>query len=353
MSDERTIPWQSLLAPLEIEVTDGRIRAPEDADWPRNAMRAADEGDDRTAPLDGFGIIQVEGDDATDFLQNQLTNDVRAVGPEQAQLQAWLSPKGRALTTFWLLAHGDGYWLVMPRERIPATLKRLTMFVLRSRVTLTDRSEELAILATAGPGAAGRITDWLGHAPRTPWASVGEDERAALALPDPAGFVAIAPVAEAAAAWSALSAEAAPVLEHHWYLGPVRAGLPIVTEATSEAFVPQMLNWERIGGVSFKKGCYPGQEVVARMHYLGKPKRRTGHYRVEGACPAPGTDLRRNDKEASAGQVVNSAPLPDGGSEVLAVVMTDILEGVASVTTPEGHALIPLELPYTLDDAED
>ncbi len=354
MSDETMFPWQSLLAPLAIEVTEaGRLRAPETADWPRDARCAADEGADHTAPLDGFGVIQATGEDATEFLQNQLTNDVRAVDAEHAQLQAWLNPKGRTLTTFWLLAHGDGYWLIMPRERIPATLKRLTMFVLHSQVTLTDRSDELAVLATAGPGAARRLAGWLGTAaPGAPWGSHVDGDRAVLALPEPAGFVAIAPEAELAAAWHALAAEATPALETHWYLGPVRAGLPIVTEATSEAFVPQMLNWERIDGVSFKKGCYPGQEVVARMHYRGTPKRRTARYRVAGACPVPGSELHRDDKEAAAGQVVNSAPLPDGDSEVLAVVMTEVLDGRVGVRTPEGHTLTPLALPYTLDDPE-
>ena len=303
--------------------------------------------------LTRFGVVEVDGDDATEFLQNQLTNDVHLATPEQGQLQAWLNPKGRALTTFWLLVPEPGrYWLIMPRERIAATMKRLTMFVLRSRVTLADHSEAFALFGLRGAEPLQRATALLGRLPKPDWGCVTAGPHTAIALPQPAGLLLLSPQHHSAATATTL-AIGGDSDEQGWWLGLVRAGLPVVTEATSEAFVPQMLNWERIGGVSFKKGCYPGQEVVARMHYLGKPKRRTFRLASGGPCPAEGSTVTlADDTGNAAGQVVNAAPTPEGGCELLAVLKLDARGSGAALADSDGRPLQPQALPYALDDPE-
>jgi len=314
-------------------------------------LEAAATEDNLTVPLTEFGLIEVTGGDASEFLQNQLTNDVQQLPADGSRLAAWLSPKGRILVSFRVLPReGGGFLLLLPRERMAPVLKRLQMFVLRSDVTLTDRSDDWALIATAGPDAGARVASLFGAAPEEEDGLTRGGPGTVIRLPGPGErFLALVAVAEAPAAWQSLAEGATASSAAAWRLTEVRAGIPTITDATAEAFVPQMVNYHAISGVSFRKGCYPGQEVVARMQYLGKLKRRMYRARTEGGtAPAAAAEVHTPDREQAVGRVVQSAPLPDGGSELLAVLEIAVVDEALALEV-EGQRLDLLELPYPVE----
>jgi folate-binding protein YgfZ len=319
-----------------------------------DGLEAAATEDDLTVPLTEFGLIEVTGKDAAEFLQNQLTNDVQQLPADGSRLAAWLNPKGRILVTFRVLPReGGGFLLLLPRERMAPVLKRLQMFVLRSDVTLTDRSDDQVLIATAGAGASQRVAGLFGSAPADEHGLTRGGPGLVIRLPGPGErFLALVTAAEAPAAWKALAEGATAGSAAAWRLTEVRAGIPTITDATAEAFVPQMVNYHAISGVSFRKGCYPGQEVVARMQYLGKLKRRMYRARTEGgAAPAAASEVHTPDREQAVGRVVQAAPLPDGGSELLAVLEIAVVDEALALEV-EGQRLDLLELPYSAEAAE-
>lgn len=341
--------WQSFLTSAGAQISDGGVVGFGDA----AAERQATTGD-IIADLSHFGLIAVSGQDAVEFLQGQVTNDVRQVDDNHSQLNSYCTPKGRVLATFRLF-HRDGtYYLRLPAERLAFILKRLRMYVLRSQVQLDDASDMLARFGIAGPRAAALLGEALGTA-------VPDQTDAVLQTPDivvvrvPGGrFECHGAPAALAALWQRLATQAHPVGTDAWMLTEIRAGVPHVLDATSEAFVPQMLNLHAIGGVSFRKGCYTGQEVVARMQYLGKLKRRMYLAHVEGPCPAPGDELFAAELESGqgTGKVVNAQPAPEGGCDLLAVVLIEAVENGTPVHigNADGALLHILTQPYEVDD---
>ncbi|WP_078119186.1 CAF17-like 4Fe-4S cluster assembly/insertion protein YgfZ [Thiosocius teredinicola] len=304
--------------------------------------------------LSHFGLIKVNGDDTRTFLQGQLTNDIREVSPELVQLSSYCSPKGRMLGSFLIFQRGDDLYMQLPMERLDATLKRLTMFVLRSQVKLENASEQLARVGLAGDCAAGLLP----FAPSGDKASETRDDLTIIRLPgDRPRFELIAPVATMTGLWADISAKAEQSGPEFWALMDIRAGMPTVFEDTVEAFVPQMTNMQLIGGVSFTKGCYTGQEIVARMQYLGKLKRRMYRLHADvGERPAPGTELHSPTSASGqgAGRIVDAAPSPDGGYEVLAVLEISVADGGdIHLDSVDGPALKLLDLPYELPPIEE
>ena len=259
------------------------------------------------ADLSNNAVLSVSGDDAAAFLQGQLTNDVEALGVNRAQWNGWCSPKGRLLATFLLVRRPDGYLLMLPAEIAGPIAKRLGMFVLRSKVKIADVSDRYA-----RRGIIGRRP---GPAPM----EVVEDEGAILVGLEPGRIVALMPPERALTPNAGADA---------WELAAIRAGVPTITAATQEAFVPQMANFELVGGVSFKKGCYPGQEIVARMQYRGGLKRRMAIAHVDGTeRPQPGQSVYSAAfGEQAAGTIVNAAPAPEGGFDALVVAQIESLD---------------------------
>ncbi|NJN46173.1 MAG: folate-binding protein YgfZ [Candidatus Competibacteraceae bacterium] len=221
--------------------------------------------------LSVHGLIKVSGADAETFLQGQFTNDVRQVTPEHSQLSAYCSPKGRMLACFRLFRHGDDYYLRLPQERVEVILKRLRMFVLRSKVTLADAGEEWLCLGVVGTGAIQRLTDYLGALPTSVDSVVHGQGMTVVQVPgiEPR-FELYGGLQDCQNFWTALAGQATCVGSEAWRLLDILAGVPNVYDATAEAFVPQMANLQLLHGISFQKGCYTGQEIVARTHYLGK-----------------------------------------------------------------------------------
>jgi folate-binding protein YgfZ len=259
-------------------------------------------------PLVDQDLIRASGEDAHVFLHNLLTNDVENLPADGVRFAGFCTAKGRLLATFHLWHDGPDLLLALSADIQPAILKKLSMFVLRSKVKLTDPG--LVLIGLAGVGARA-VVDAL--ADRVRAIPVGGN-RYLLAL-TPAAAIEL---------WPQLAAQATPAGVAAWRWLEIAAGQPRVVAATQEAFVPQMMNMElpAVGGVSFTKGCYPGQEIVARTQYLGKVKRRMYRARIDQALP-PGTEVFTAESgEQHCGALVTVAPAPAGGHECLVVVQS-------------------------------
>ena len=274
-------------------------------------------------PLDHLGLICVTGDDAKDFLHNQFTSDINHLGTDAVQHSAWCSAKGRMVASFLVWREGDDYMLALAEDLVEAIAKRLQMYVLRAKVKVSVPTDRI-LLGLAGPQAGAALAaanlptpDSMKSATCPGGSLIGlGDNRFILAVQSEV----------AASAWNPLKGIARPVARSAWQWLDIRAGLPLVTAATREHFVPQMANFERIGGVSFHKGCYPGQEIVARTQYLGKVKRHLYRLRADVSM-TPGTELFSSAlQDQPCGMIVTGAPSPAGGFEALAVLMESVVD---------------------------
>ncbi|MEA3303134.1 MAG: folate-binding protein, partial [Pseudomonadota bacterium] len=258
--------------------------------------------------LTDLGLIRASGDDCELFLQGQLTNDITEVTPERSQLSGYCTPKGRLLATMRVISHDGDFLLLMPKERLAPVLQRLGMFILMSKVTLSDASDELQTIGLYGDCT---ISLPAGDMPAQADDCVAAADGVTIVriAAEAQRFLLIGSAGAIAQRWQLLTKTTIPATKELWQLQDIRAGLPTVFEATVEAFVPQMLNMHLVNGVSFTKGCYTGQEIVARMHYLGKLKRRMYHIAVEGECPASGADLYSPQSQSGqgSGKIVMSA----------------------------------------------
>ena len=243
------------------------------------------------ARLTRYGLLSVTGPDARAFLHAQLTNDIENLAADRWMLAGWCSAKGRLLATFVVVPSPGGFLLQLAHDLAEPVAKRLGMYVLRSKVKVADESERWAQFGLWDADLAGPDVAWQGNVVTV---RVGEQR-----------FLQLGAAAELAAPANAD--------EVQWTLQEIRAGRPLITRATQDQFVPQMVNFETIGGVDFRKGCYPGQEIVARAQYRGQVKRRMVHARAPaGVTLAPG-------QEYNGGTVVDVAPT-ENGAELLAVV---------------------------------
>jgi folate-binding protein YgfZ len=271
----------------------------------------------RIAKLEHYGLLYAAGADARAFLHAQLTNDVENLQSGRARHAGWCSAKGRLLATFLVVPHAEGFLLQLSRDLVPTVLKRLSMFVLRSKVKLTDVSEPWAQYGIWEAGGESlEVSESEGSI------SIGIDKGRRLVLAPEGRY-------------------AANTTADDWMLAEVRAGRPLIAQATQDQFVPQMVNLELAGGVDFKKGCYPGQEIVARAQYRGAVKRRM--YLLRGASLKAGQELFSDDAPGQpSGTVVNTA-----GDESLAVLQSSAVEAKSPIRAqPQAAPLEVLPLPY-------
>jgi hypothetical protein len=315
---------------------------------------AAAQGGAVLAPLVDLGLIRASGADTADFLHNLLTNDIKGITAGGGRFAGLCTAKGRLLALLLIWRDGDDFLLMLPRDILPMILKKLSMYVLRSKVKLTDASAERVLLgyaAAIGVSPAPTLGDAAAKLPRFGVAAI--DGGQAIRLDDRRWMLAL-DAATIGSRWQQLAATARPVGLGAWQWLEIAAGQPRVVAATQEAFVPQMLNMElpAVAGVNFSKGCYPGQEIVARTQYLGKVKRRTYRARLETAV-APGTHVYAPETgDQHCGAVVSLAPSPAGGFECLVCVQSGAVEvGEVHVGTPAGERLEFLPLPYALQEA--
>jgi tRNA-modifying protein YgfZ len=301
------------------------------------------------SPLTGFGIIAFSGEETEPFLQGQLSSDVRALGDNTAQYSSYSTPKGRMLASFLLFRQGNDYYLQIAAELQEAIQKRLAMFVMRSKTKARDASSELCLLGVAGPLAAEKLSAILGALPEGDFATLHKEHCTVIALPGQRYQLAIASDA-ALALWQQLAAAGiVAAAESLWRLSDIRAGAPWITAATQEAFVAQMANMDLIGGVSFTKGCYPGQEIVARTQYLGKLKRRMYRASIATEHAEAGQEVFSSEMNGQASGKVMLAALADQGRwEILVVAQIASLELGLHLGAVDGPQLEILDLPYAV-----
>lgn len=311
-------------------------------------LRAARDGS-VIAPLTHAGLLGCSGDDAQAFLHGQLSNDVKELGPEMSEYAAYCSAKGRMLANFLLWQEDKTYYLQLARALSAAVQKRLSMFVLRAKVRLADVSESRPVLGLAGGAAARALRELFAVLPREAHQVVHDPANGTLIALPGARFQLIAELESAKRLWGRLSAALTPVGAPCWEWLEIRNGIPWIVPATQEQFVPQMANMELIGGVDFQKGCYPGQEIVARTQYLGQLKRRMVLAHLGGdIMPQPGDELFSSAPDGQAsGMVVNAQAAPDGGYDLLAVVQTaTVAQHTLHFKSSAGPTLNVQPLPY-------
>ena len=299
-------------------------------------------------PLAQFGVIDVAGDDAATFLHSQLTNDIEHLDAASARLSGYCSPKGRLLASFLAWRAGHGVRLLVSKDVQAAVQKRLSMFVLRAKAKLTDASDALAVV-----GFAGDVRDVLSGIfdalPDGVHVKVDGPAGTLIRVPDAAGrkrYLWIGPRAEVDALGGTLPVVSPAV----WDWLDIRAGEPRITQPAVEQFVPQMVNFDVIGAVNFRKGCYPGQEIVARSQYRGTIKRRTALAHVAGETDTvhAGVELFHSDDPGQpCGMIVNAAAAPAGGVDALVEIKLAALDnGTVHLGSADGPALAFDALPY-------
>ena len=305
--------------------------------------------------LDDWSILGVSGPDASDFLHSQFTNDLLGLPGNRAQLSAYCMPKGQTIANFLVWRTGDNQCLIaLPSGLDQAVSQRLQLFKMRSDVEIESLTESLALFGVT-ESYLEQNPDAPIELPKTPLSKVETGSYTAIAWPGQKPRWLVVSPRDAAAGLREGGEDPGPGSEL-WRLWDIEDGLAFVRAENREQFVPQHLNMDLVDAISFSKGCYPGQEVVARMKYRGQIKFRT--YRFSGDCdeaPDPGDPVHLGEEPAArpCGRVVDALTAPDGGScQLLASVRAEDAGRPLRVQRPDGPALEPLPLPYQLTGGE-
>lgn len=297
------------------------------------------------------GLLEVSGEDAVTFLQNQLTNDITKISETEHQLTAWCNPKGRIIANFRAFKRGQHIYLIMAKDLVETVMTKLGRYVMMSKVTISDATDSLVHFGYAGENAERDLGLILENVPTAPNQILTQGSLSILRLPgDTPRFEVFGDVTEASELWSKCNVRAQPVSSQAWDFMNIRAGRPVVTAACTEEWIPQMLNFIAIDGVDFQKGCYPGQEVVARLNYLGKTKRRMYHLLVETDQVPACNDVIVNAEGAETGKVLNAVANPDDLVECLAVLKIADADKAMFLTEASGASVTMMDLPYSVDD---
>jgi folate-binding protein YgfZ len=339
--------WQLFLKGRGALIGDDRVQGYGDAAREDRAI----DGGDVIADLSHFGVIAAQGPDASGFLQGQFTNDVHAVTDDRGQITGYCSPKGRLLAVLYVIRRAGTYYLILPVELTVPILHRLRKYVLRAAVELQDLGATRVRIGVAGPGGESALTAFVHAVPRSVYGVSHAGDLSLMRLPGtPARFLVMGSGIEMQRLWDALSTRLTPVSAARWDLLDIRAGIPTVLSRTQEHFVPQMVNLDALDGISFSKGCYTGQEIVARTHYLGKVKQRLYLASAGTQHPIqPGDSLFSPgaDTDHSIGTVVAAQPSPGGRQELLAVINTTAAgTGEVRLNAADGHKIELKSLPY-------
>ena len=312
-------------------------------------------------PLTDLGLLTVAGEDAASFLHGQLTNDIKNLAPNHCQWAGYCSAKGRLLASFLHWQTLETQWLQLDRALLPAIQKRLSMFVLRAKAKLQDASNDYLALGVFGADAAAKLSPYLASQqltlPQQAYQQTSNEHLTVQALPW--GWQLIVHNDAAEALWQGL--QAAGLQATHgsaWASERIRAGIAHIVAATQDQYVPQMVNFELVGGVNFKKGCYPGQEVVARSQYLGKLKRRMAVVRSSQAlqvgadvyAAAQGEHSSSPNLSSPIGTIVNAAACAHAPDQWVGLVEAplELHTAVLHAHQADGPVLTVLPLPYAI-----
>ena len=306
------------------------------------------------------GLLALEGEDAVSFIHGQLSNDIEHLGSSQARLAAYCNPQGRMLALFHAWKSSGKVWLTVPLDILPALQKRLQMYVLRAKVTLSDESGNMAILGIGGEKGGEALSKWFETLPSEPFGKTENEFGVLVRVADAFGFPRyLLTIAEKRlqVVESELSSTLSVCDESGWTMGDIKAGVPQITLPVQDRFIPQMVNLEQAGGLSFKKGCYPGQEVIARSQYKGTVKRRMFHGMVElpfednppiDVNMTAGANIVDSDGQV-CGTIVSSARRDNNRVDFLAVVQTEAIGSQAlPVEKADGPLITWIPLPYSL-----
>jgi len=301
-------------------------------------------------PLIDHGILSVSGQDAINFLQNQLTNDLASLDQHHAQLSGYCAANGRLLATVLLWKSEERVLMLLPQSLLASFQKRLQMFVLRAKVQLEDVSSAVVAI---GLGVAPQHPLELAGLPAKPFELSDSFNGQLIRMPDAVGLTRhlwVGPQEHAPALWAKAATQLTIASPAAWHWTQIQAGFPQILEPTREKFVPQMVNFELIGGVDFRKGCYPGQEIVARSQYLGKLKRRMHLATANATMVLPGTEIFSDaDPGQPCGMVVNAELGPDGRLACLVEMKLELLGSNIYLQSLDGPRLEFEALPYSLE----
>ena len=342
-----TSVWQDFLIECGARITADAVSDFGDAAAELRAARDASV----VCPLMHLGLMACDGDDAQAFLHGQLSNDVKILAPECSEYAAYCTAKGRMLANFLLWRDDRTYFLQLARSLLPAIQKRLTMYVMRSKVKLSDAGESYVVLGLAGKAAANALRALFPVIPQQAHEVVHDPLHGTLIALPGSRFQLVAKAETAAHLWRELTVTLTAVGTPCWEWLEIRNGIPLLTPPTQEQFVPQMANMELLGAVNFKKGCYPGQEIIARTQHLGEIKRRMALAHVAGPMmPQPGDALfGAAADEPAIGMVVNAQVAPEGGYDLLAVLHVGSADaGDVHLMSVDGPVLSMQNLPYTV-----
>lgn len=298
--------------------------------------------------LSHLDLLELTGEDTFTFLQGQVTNDINQLTAQNAQYTGYCSPKGRLLALFFAFKTTKQLYLQLNHKLAEPIAKRLKMYVLRSKVVVSNVSDSVVKIGLSGAQTPALLTPFFGNVPQQPLEASHSEHGILIRLPGQTPrFEVIGNTEQAKNLWQALKADCKPVGKPSWEWLEIQAGIPDIALSTQEEFVPQMVNLDALGAINFKKGCYTGQEIVARTHYLGKIKRRTQLAHIETSTPPLAGDDVTNPSNEIVGKIVRSAPSPLGGYDVLAEVRLEALE-LGNILWRD-HLLAFKTQPYKLD----
>ncbi len=344
--------WQSNLVAQGAVYEDGIVQHFGDAAQSLQATATTNT----LCDLSHLGLLALTGEDATTFLQGQVTNDVKALNGNNAHFTGYCSPKGRLMALFLAFSYNNTLYLQFNQSLLAPVMKRLKMYVMRAKVDIQDASNRLIRFGINGPQAADMLAQVLSTVPAenytmAPITVAQQSVGAIIRLPSietHQRFEVLIDTDHAQDIWDKLKANCQLIGKPCWDWLDIQTGLPDIVEQTQEQFVPQMLNIDCLNGINFKKGCYTGQEIVARTHYLGKIKRRTYLATIASSqSPQPGEKVVDGDGN-EVGQIVKVAPNLTSGFDALIEIRIEAkTTGHIDWNT---HAVTFGTLPYRLEN---
>lgn len=303
--------------------------------------------------LSHYSTIVLAGDDAKTFMQGQFTNDVDKVSEDNSQLSAFCNNKGRMLANFRLFEHQQNYFISLNQNLVDQSIKHLQNYILRSQVAIQDISEQLIHIGLSGDNATTLLSAYIATINQEiDSVSHSENYIAIRIAGSKPRYEIFCSLEHAKTFWQEVAKQAEVVNSSVWDYLNIQAGLPFINASTSEEFVPQMANMELINGISFEKGCYTGQEIVARMHYLGKLKKRCFKVHLETENkPKAGDKLYAENARAgqNTGAIILAEKNPESGYDALAVIQIADTESNLFLNDANGPAVTVKELPYSFD----
>jgi folate-binding protein YgfZ len=301
--------------------------------------------------LSHLGLLEISGEDAVTFLQGQVTNDVKLLNGSNAHYTGYCSPKGRLLALFFAFSHHQKLHFQLNQKLLEPISKRLKMYVMRSKVDINNISDTVVKIGLNGDDIPALLAPFFTQIPTKAYESFDTENATLIRLAgNKPRFEVICDTEQAKVIWQTLKTQCKPVGKACWEWLEIQAGIPDIYMQTQEEFVPQMVNLDLLDAINFKKGCYTGQEIVARTHYLGKVKRRTHLAHINTSTPPQaGNDVLNANNEA-VGKIVRSAPAPNAGYDVLAEIRLESVE--TSYLSVNGIKVEIQQLPYELNPVE-